>query len=368
MKKLEYLSADQEKLLVECADYWVRESLLAGDGMDAEAARSAVRFWYKIAGLAKPEVLIADSPEACQFALKEFKGKPEKDPASRRLAAGWVCSGEDLASIEQTIKHKLSALVWSRADRIISDLVEGDLRYRVEFEICSRVGMPVKIQAWSRVCRQIKTNLGPFYEDFSSWGLAWLADWYCYYDFWGRMGIASHPLLELLLEQVKAGAFISILLDGFAVLSRRPAAVRRNGYNELHDNSGPAIEWRDGCRFYFLNGMATDERIITAPGRELDPGLLLKAKNAEERRELVRKIGIERICRELNARTVDRWNGYELLELPLPDMAIRAKYLKMRNPSIGVYHLEGVPPEINTCLEALSWRIGGRKWNPAKLT
>ena len=28
----------------------------------------------------------------------------------------------------------------------------------------------------------------------------------------------------------------------------------------------------------------------------------------------------------------------------------------MRNPSIGVYHVEYVPPEIKTCKEALAWR------------
>lgn len=31
-------------------------------------------------------------------------------------------------------------------------------------------------------------------------------------------------------------------------------------------------------------------------------------------------------------------------------------YLKMKNPSIATYHLEGVAPEIRTVQEALDWR------------
>ncbi|MDA8171938.1 MAG: hypothetical protein M0Z48_08975 [Nitrospiraceae bacterium] len=361
MKKLGNLSADQERLLIECADYWVWEALLAGDAMDVSAAGEAVNFWYKVSGLACPEVIIADSPMGCQRAVKA-------SPAGRARSSARQPAVKSLSSVEQTIRQKMGALVWSDADRAVTSRVEGDLRYRVEFEICSRVGAPVKLQVWSRVSRQIRGRVGPCFEDFSSWGLAWLADWYCYYDFWRRIGVVRHPALELLLEQVKAGAFMSVLLDGLAVLARRPAAVRRNEAGELDNHDGAAVEWRDGCRFYFLNGIPIDENIITTPGRKLDPALLLKTTNAEQRREIVRKIGIERVCRELNAQTVDRWNGYELLELPLPGMATRAKYLKMRNPSLGVYHLEGVPPDIKTCREALSWRIGGREWNPAKLT
>ncbi len=364
MKKLGNLSASQEKLLLQRTGYWVGEALLAGDALDEAAARRAVNFWYEVSGLAKPEVVIADSPMGCQRAVRAARGRPGKDVTS----AGLSPAVKTLSSVEQIIRQKMGALVWSDADGAVTSRVEADLRYRVEFEICSRVGVPVKLQAWSRVCRQIKAQAGPDFEDFSSWGLAWLADWYCYHDFWRMAGIVRNRALEMLLEQVKAGVFMSVLLDGLAVLSRRPAAVRRNGPGELHSHAGPAILWRDGCRFYFLNGIPIDEKIITTSGRELDSCLLLETKNEEQRREIVRKIGIERVCRELKAKTIDSWNGYELLELPLPGMAIRAKYLKMRNPSLGVYHLEGVPPDIKTCRDALSWRIGGREWNPAILT
>ena len=83
----------------------------------------------------------------------------------------------------------------------------------------------------------------------------------------------------------------------------------------------------------------------------------MKEKNAEVRREIVRKIGIERVCQKLNAKVLDKsLNGiYELLNLDLGDGRSRP-YLKMRNPSIKTYHLEGVPIEIDTVEKALNWR------------
>lgn len=107
---------------------------------------------------------------------------------------------------------------------------------------------------------------------------------------------------------------------------------------------------------------------VETPVEELDPKLIVIERNAECRRELVGKIGIERVCSELDTKILDRWNGYELLEIKIEGIRIRPVYLKMRNPSIGTWHIEGVPPEIRTCKEALSWRVSGLKWPPEQLT
>ena len=49
-------------------------------------------------------------------------------------------------------------------------------------------------------------------------------------------------------------------------------------------------------------------------------------------------------------------NGvYELLEIDLK-LDKHAHYLKMKNPSIDTYHLEGVPFECDTVEKALAWR------------
>jgi hypothetical protein len=53
---------------------------------------------------------------------------------------------------------------------------------------------------------------------------------------------------------------------------------------------------------------------------------------------------------------LDRQNEYELYSIELSEEVKDARYLKMTNPSIGCFHMEGVAPEINNVKEALLWR------------
>lgn len=137
---------------------------------------------------------------------------------------------------------------------------------------------------------------------------------------------------------------------------------------KLHNETGPSILFADGYGLYSLNGVRVPKWLVTTPANKIDPGILLREKNAEIRREIVRKVGIQMVCEKLKTKTINTWGDYELLELKLPGMETKARYLKMRNPSIGTYHIEGVPSDIETCQDALTWRCDGFKWNPSQLT
>jgi hypothetical protein len=82
----------------------------------------------------------------------------------------------------------------------------------------------------------------------------------------------------------------------------------------------------------------------------------LKETNVEVRRELLRKIGVDRLISDLPHKLLQSRGNYELYSIDLSDELKDAKYLKMLNPSIGTYHVEGVAPEIETIEQALNWR------------
>jgi hypothetical protein len=101
----------------------------------------------------------------------------------------------------------------------------------------------------------------------------------------------------------------------------------------------------------------------------LEPKDILKTRNAETRREIVRRVGIERICYSLNAECIDRKGltlfstdvpeHYELLLLDLGD-GRRRPFLKMLNPSVPeCWHIEGVHPACKTVQDALNYRRYG---------
>lgn len=166
----------------------------------------------------------------------------------------------------------------------------------------------------------------------------------------------------------------------FVMVCERPLEIHREltdpsrerGWtsHQLHREDGPAVVWPDGWGVYSLHGVRVPAWVVETPAQDLDPGCLLKEDNVEVRRELVRKIGIERVCEALNATCIDRQGEYELLLLDLQDGGHRP-YLKMRNASIGVWHVEGVHPDCTTVQEALNWRAYGDRlciWQPNELT
>jgi hypothetical protein len=145
----------------------------------------------------------------------------------------------------------------------------------------------------------------------------------------------------------------------FCVIAERPILVRMQEWSanrhRLHCENGPALAFSDGWKVYALNGVRVPPKIVKTPATKLEVNLLLREPNAEIRREIVRKIGIERIMTGLKAEILDERNGYQLLILDLQD-GTKRPYLKMLNPSEAIWHIEGVHPDCRTVLEALEWR------------
>jgi hypothetical protein len=153
----------------------------------------------------------------------------------------------------------------------------------------------------------------------------------------------------------EAGLWCFWITSADVIALPRPV-LKLNLQEQLHSDHEPAAYWKDSQQeFFFLNGVHVAREIVETPAGELDPRLLLRERNADVRRELVRKIGIERVCETLQAQGLDRQGNYELLLLDLQDGRTRP-FLKMKNPSIGIYHIEGVAPECRTVAEALAWR------------
>ena len=125
----------------------------------------------------------------------------------------------------------------------------------------------------------------------------------------------------------------------------------------LHRDGGPAFASRDGWKLWYLNGVQVSQEIAEIPAGELDSRLVLSEQNVEVRREIVRKIGAERVLSELDAEAIDTSGDYSLLLLDLQDGRKRP-YLKMLNPSIGTWHVEGVHPDCATVEQAIAWRNG----------
>ena len=197
-------------------------------------------------------------------------------------------------------------------------------------------------------------------ETFDCIGCGYDSGWTAFYDYMERIGIeydADCGFDKWKSFVTKSGIFATVLCEDEAFVCIRPNLVKRTEAGELHCSDGPAISWKDGYCEFFLNGVSVTKEIVETPVEKFDSSILLKEKNAEVRREIVRKLGLEKIVSDLGAETIDSENGYELLLLNLGDGRKRP-YLKMINPSIGTIHIEGVPPDCKTVKDALFFRNG----------
>lgn len=171
-------------------------------------------------------------------------------------------------------------------------------------------------------------------------------------------GIANYLDVEetKLLKLAKAlSGLVMVSLRGTIIQVLPGPTTTHWKEDRLHNEKGPAVEFAEQKSMYFLNGVKMPEWLVLTREGDLDPRRVLKLRNVEVRREFVRKVGIERICYSLDAIVRDKQGNYELLLLFLDDNRPRP-YLKMLNPSLGTWHVEGIPPNITTVEEALNWR------------
>lgn len=213
-------------------------------------------------------------------------------------------------------------------------------------------------QVWRHICEVTGIKMSFVWSYLSGSFDSYI---FSYYDYMFKIGVTVSNDLKNKYDIWRRTQKLGLIypFDDVCILCKKPETIKLNE-NGLHNEKGPALVYPDGWCIWSLNGVRMPSEYVTTPWNKLDPNLILKENNAEIRRELVRKIGIERIVDKLDAKIIDKEGEYELLTLNLGDNRVRP-YLKMKNPSIGVYHIEGIRPGVKTVKEALEFRNGTKE-------
>jgi hypothetical protein len=247
---------------------------------------------------------------------------------------------------------QVGSQVWSQVESQVESQVWSHVGSQVESQVESQVGSHVESQVESQVRSQVRNFVYPYID-----GHFW-SGYFSIYDYCNKelnIKFKNQKLWEMYLECSKLGLVYPF--EYFVVISEKPTEIHFNKNKVLHNEKGMSVKYADGFGVYSLNGVMVSKEIVETKAEDLDSNLVLKETNVEVRREIIRKIGVERLIQKLNCKSLDKWSDgiYELLEIPLSNNERRV-YLKMRNPSIGIWHIEAVPPEIKTIKEALFFR------------
>ena len=339
-KILSSLTTEQTARMPEWVDQWTRLGL-STEPADWDTFEKAVRDCYRLSGFEPVPVVRVASPLAVAIAgpaatlICELieRGLWESDQEPGSAVGSAVGSGVESAvesGVWSTVWSTVWSAVWSTVESAESLSPVGVIAYRATMEIINRM--------WTNY-------LG---------GQFWPA-WPAYMSYFREVaGLALGGNLwdrSIAYEQTCASAGWWFPTRRFVMVSDRPASISYEGSpagNRLHNETGPAIAWRDGYALYFVHGTRVPGWIIEDPSK-VTPEAIMAEPNTEIRRVMVERYGWERFATVAQLRLVDEQPdpgnpGFSLRLFDLPDRL-----------------LAGVPVRLLVCHNASPERDGRRK-------
>ena len=157
----------------------------------------------------------------------------------------------------------------------------------------------------------------------------------------------------------------------FVMVSERPLAIHRElvdplrsrGWNShrLHCANGPAIVWPDGWGLWVWHGIRVTQQIIERP-ETLTVEQIEKEPNAEVRRIMVERFGLERFILESGANLIhsDETGALYRKDLAEDEPVVVVHVVNSTPEPDGEprKYMLRVPPTITKAREAVAWTFG----------
>ena len=358
MKKIESLTSEQAQAMLAYRAKWLAIGR-STEPANRPAAEKAITRMYELLGHAAPRFWWSDGP------------------AVGSIVRTLITSEKKGANLGANLRDNLGA---NLGDNLRADLwanlganLGANLRANLGDNLRDNLGDNLRDNLWDNLWDNLGDNLRAN-ASWYNWG-SHEAHWPAYYN-WPDAELrkmfsdSDREKLALWLTLAEGTGWWEPY-QNVVFMCERPSIQLVDSNGRLHCETGPALLCRDGWPLWMLHGVGMKEHYVMTPAEKLNPIDILKEANVDVRRELIRKVGIEMMLTHLPHESLDKKGDYELLKIDFPGLAQDTRYLKMLNPSIGVWHLEGVERDCNSVQEAINWRAGvfGKvEWNPSQLT
>lgn len=332
--RLEKLTPEQEALIPVYLEKW-RAIALATNPIDHQTVSQAVRSSYAAIGKAEPEVLIFDSPNLALNAINNqdlqlwfHLGKDLNQSLASQLdeqisLALW---GQLRIKLEGQLKINLAGVLNQQLENILLQTISGT-KDLAKLNCCITPKLLVS------VCSRLDFCISVLNCDYDE--QKWLA----------------------LQSLVKYGGWV-FPFEKTCVVCNQPIKRSFDNQNRLHAEAEPAIQFADGSGLYAYHGVVLPDKYGKIHPEQWQSQWLINEDNAEIRRVLIQAIGYDRICQELQATEIDKYQGYTLLKIDnvIDNIDLQPIYLlKMICPSTGFIHALRVPPNMFSAKIAIRW-------------
>ena len=294
-----------------------------------ESAYKAVCLQYEKTGHKKPLMLVAENPYEAQLLLHYIKNNK----------------------------------FWQ--------LVIGSLS-----QLDSQLDSQLRSQLDRQLDRQLDSQKIKYQNDYLFTLNIWSSAYFAWYQFIAKeFDISAEINTELEVFSTayeNSNIYSALFTEAICIVSKFPKKVYRNAEFNLHNPSGPAVEW--GCYSeatkwdcYYINGRNLPAWIWDkAAKNEFTKEDFLKEENSEIKGGIYEVLGQRRIMEmlgavEIDKKTIAHKNG-DLEEVTLLKTKERFAeidnqpfaWVKMICPSTGTTYLQGVEPHHKNALEAIA--------------
>ena len=417
MKKYE-LTEEHRAQLKPHADWWIKNALStkAMDDHDRSEMRKAIKGLYESANLVPPpdeRIVFVSSPFVARFAggfaaaiwwLRNNKKENVMDAtraatqaATRDAtqAATWYATWDATryatwAATEAATWVATGAATWAatvdatRAATGAATEDATDAAIWAATEDATRAATSITKNKWfnfsikSLINLSINLKIGKFgldcaYESSKMWngGNQWSAypSYLSFFRYVAKLNIDYTKWDYYEKAAIHAGH--RIMHEKFCIISDRPEILKIDEQNRPHSFDGPFCRWRDGSALYSIHGIRVPMWICETKKEDFTKEMIVNETNADNRRCIIQKIGIEKAIELLGADVIDSYESpiggkYELLQIDYDGRGKRC-YLKMKSKSIDAYHIEGIKPGITTVKEAIAYRNGLDKFEEPEI-
>lgn len=222
-----------------------------------------------------------------------------------------------------------------------------------------------------------KKELGDEAPESLSYGNASDLGWVAFYDYFDRIGVEVTDEFREYREYARGGIYDAVAYEDIIVVSKYPTALHASDEGIPSCLTGPAFEWEDGYRAYYIKG----RHIPTEWAEKCLQRTLTQEEYFSEKNDELRSAAFEYLGNDfaefIGAHEVDSVSivhgGGEVETISL--IKTRKKANKIKNepyawikricPSTGTVYMTPTDPKFKTALEAAKFHRP--EWVPMDL-
>ena len=400
------LTKEQELLKNVIRDEWITHALTRNGEIDKEAFAEGINWVYvELLKKPKPQIVYCDSWISCLLTIYILQKLSQQKNSTDQVFNGLNIDTDIQTIIWDNIRNTIGVNIWDSIRDSVWANVRDSIRANIGINIWNNIRgsvqdsvlASVQVGVWDNVWDSIRDNVLDDIGDnvwnnirdsvhAGVWDNVWDSveidaseifqkhslyisyydyGWLAFYDFFSQIGILNNHNFNQFKKLVKSGVFVTYPYENIIFAVAPPVTIIRNQQGRLHCPTGPAVRFKDGSSYYYINGRNIPEWIIENP-EKITRDRFLAERNSDIKGAIYEVLGQQGMfellgAEEIDSRTIVHQNG-ELEEVKLYktketfpefDNAPLA-WVGMVCPSTGTNYLQGVEPHHTSALDAIA--------------